>query len=51
MLILCQSHRGAWVWIPDLATMLGSDGIDFALEYMLSGARGFLWLRPIVPGA
>jgi hypothetical protein len=51
MLIFCQSHHGVWACILDLATTSGDDGIDLALEYLLSGACGLLWPRPIVPGA
>jgi hypothetical protein len=31
--------------------MSGGDGIDLTLEYMLSGARGLQWSRPIIPGS
>jgi hypothetical protein len=37
--------------IPGLATTSGSDGMDSALEYVLSGAHGLLWPCPNVPGA
>jgi hypothetical protein len=37
--------------IPGLATTSGGDGIDLALEYMLSDVRGFLWLHPVMTGA
>jgi hypothetical protein len=30
--------------------MLGCDGMDFTLEYILANARGFLRLHPFVPG-
>jgi hypothetical protein len=42
-LILCQS--------PGLAAMLGNDGTDSALEYMLSRAHGLLWPCPVIPSA
>jgi hypothetical protein len=38
------------VCIHGLATTSGGDGMDSALEYMLSHARGLLWPRPIIPG-
>jgi hypothetical protein len=50
MFILCQSHQGIYAYIPGLATMSGGDGMDLALEYMLSGAHWLLQLRPIIPG-
>jgi hypothetical protein len=31
--------------------MLGSEGMDSTLKYVLSGVRGLLWLRPVVLGA
>jgi hypothetical protein len=49
MLIPFESHYGAEACILGLATTLGDDGMDSALEYMLSGARGLLWLWPVVP--
>jgi hypothetical protein len=50
MLIPWQSHRDPSACIPGIA-MLGSDGMDSTLEYILSDARGFLLLRPFVPDA
>jgi hypothetical protein len=35
---------------PGLA-MSGGDGMDFVLEYVMSGTRGFLLLGPIMPRA
>jgi hypothetical protein len=35
---------------PCIATTSDGGGMDSALEYMLSGARGLLWPRPIIPG-
>jgi hypothetical protein len=37
--------------MPGLATTSGGDGIDSALEYMLSDVCELLWLRPIMRGA
>jgi hypothetical protein len=31
--------------------MSDSDGMDFILECVVSGAHGFLLLHPVVPGA
>jgi hypothetical protein len=31
--------------------MSGGDGMDSTLEYILSDTRGFLQLRPFMPGA
>jgi hypothetical protein len=31
--------------------MSGGNGMDLALEYMLSVARGLLWPHPIVTGS
>jgi hypothetical protein len=39
------------MWFLSLATTSGSDGMDSALEYILSGVRGLLWPRPVMPGA
>jgi hypothetical protein len=38
-------------WCLGMYPWSSGDGMDSALEYMLSGACGFLWLRPIMPGA
>jgi hypothetical protein len=51
MLIPWQSHHNTYVCIPGLAAALGSDGMDSALEYILSDMRGFLWLHPFVLSA
>jgi hypothetical protein len=42
MFNLCQSHHGVWACIPGLAATSGGDGMDSALEYMLSDARRLL---------
>jgi hypothetical protein len=39
------------VCTPSLAATSGSNGMDSALEYILSDARGFLWLHPFIHGA
>jgi hypothetical protein len=50
MLILCQSNLGVYTGILVRPATSGCDGTDSALEYMLSGAHGLLWLCPIVLG-
>jgi hypothetical protein len=47
VLIPWKSHDGIYVCSLGLA-MSGGNGMDFILECILSGARGFLLLRPIV---
>jgi hypothetical protein len=46
-----QSHHYTSACILDLAATSGGDEMDSTLEYILSDACGFLWLRPFVPGA
>jgi hypothetical protein len=51
MFTLCQSYHGIWACVPGLATTSGGDGMDSALEYMLSDACGLFWPCPVVTGA
>jgi hypothetical protein len=48
-LIHWWSHEDIWACTPGLA-MLGGDGMDFILECVLLGVRGFLLLCPFMPG-
>jgi hypothetical protein len=50
MLIPWQSHDDIYVCSPDLA-MSGVDEMDSIPECVLSATRGFLLLRPVMPGA
>jgi hypothetical protein len=50
VLIPGKSHDVIYTCSTGLA-MSGGDGIDSILECVLSGERGLLLLRPIVPGA
>jgi hypothetical protein len=50
VLIPWQCHDDILACSPGLV-MSGGDGMDSILECMMSGARGFLLLRPIASSA